>query len=630
MSEIRSVLGGWLVQAMLLLVTTSCAATGLPTAKAVAQPLPALSSPRDSQQARVVAVTGVQVLTEPAGDSTIIVMADGPLIEYESFVLYDPPRLVIDLPHAKHAISRPANLPAGSPILSIQSLQYQERPVPVVRLILNLKALLPYQVELSGNNLRLLVNAEASEQTPLTQGPKPVVTPVEPPAVRTVEPPTVSRKERNVTVLGATATAVEANGSASRLRAPGSSEATQVQVAIGRSVVVDLSRQLQRVSVTNPDIANIQLIPPSQILINGKAPGITTLITWANEEKQYFDIVVTADLSLLQQALKELAPQEEIEVKAAQASVVLSGTVSNPSLTVKAAELAKAFLPDKTAVVNLLHLSEPHQIMLKVEVAEVNRNALRELGVDFVNLGTSFTLGVFGATMGGVLNTSIDGTTTLFDRRTSALIRQGDTRTLLRALEQKGLLKSLARPTLIAASGASADFLVGGEFPYPTVQGGGGASGGTSITIQFKPFGIRLDFTPTLNDLGSINLKIAPEVSDLDFVNAVTIQGFTLPALTTRRASTIVDLKSGQSLAIGGLIKIADRKILTKFPILGDVPVLGALFRSTKFTRDETDLIIFVTPEIVKPFEAGQAPNLEEQLKTTPEEEKEIRQIPGR
>lgn len=513
-------------------------------------------------------------------------------------------------------------------------MQYQERPVPVVRLIFSLTSLLPYQVDLSRNNLQILVSAEAAEQPPLAQGPKPVVSRVVIPAGSAVELPVVSgkdRKERAVTVLEAMASAAETNGSASKLRVLGSSEATQVQVAIGRSVVVELSGQLQRVSVTNPEIANIQLVPPSQILVNGKAPGITTLIAWADEEKHYVDIVVTADLSLLQQAMKEIAPLEEIEVKTARTSVVLSGTVSNPSLTVKAAELAKAFLPDKAAVINLLHLAEPHQIMLKVEVAEVNRNALRELGFDFINLGTTFGLAVFGGTTGGVLNTSIDKDGAIrFDPRTSAVISQGNTRTFLRALEQKGLLKSLARPTLIAASGASADFLVGGEFPYPAVQGGGGAGGGTSVTIQFKPFGIRLDFTPTLNDLGSINLKIAPEVSDLDFANAVTIQGFILPSLTTRRASTIVDLKPGQGLAIGGLIKITDRKTLTKFPILGDVPVLGALFRSTKFVSDETDLIIFVTPDIVKPFASGEAPNLEEQMKTTPEEAKEMRQIPGR
>ncbi|MBZ0169184.1 Type II secretion system protein D precursor [Candidatus Methylomirabilis lanthanidiphila] len=634
MSEIRSVWSGWLVQTMLLFVTTSCVAGGLPTAKAVGQPLPALPSPTAARPAQVAEVTGVQVLAEASGDVAILVIADGPLTDYESSALYDPPRLVIDLPRARHAITRPANLPSGSPILSIQTFQYQEHPIPVVRLVLDLKVLLPYRMELSRNNLQILVSAEGSEQAPPAQQPQSGVSPVEPPAARAVEVPMVSGKdgkERDATVPGALTSTAETNGSTPDPRVLAGRETTQVQVAVGRSMVLDLSRQLQRVSVTNPEIANIQLVPPSQILINGKAPGITTLIAWTHEATQYFDIVVTADLSLLQQAIKDLAPQEEIEVKAARTSVVLSGTVSNPSLTVKAAELAKAFLPDKTAVVNLLHLSEPHQIMLKVEVAEVNRNALRELGFDFINLGTTFGLAVFGGTTGGVLNTSIDKDGAIrFDPRTSAIISQGNTRTFLRALEQKGLLKSLARPTLIAASGASASFLVGGEFPYPSVQGGGGAGGGTSVTIQFKPFGIRLDFTPTLNDLGSINLKIAPEVSDLDFVNAVTIQGFTLPSLTTRRASTMVDLKSGQSLAIGGLIKVADRKTLTKFPILGDVPVLGALFRSTKFVRDETDLIIFVTPDIVKPFALGQAPNLEEQMKTTPEEAKEMRQVPGR
>ncbi len=331
-------------------------------------------------------------------------------------------------------------------------------------------------------------------------------------------------------------------------------------------------------------------------------------------------------LSLLQQAMKEISPQDEIGVKAVQTSVILSGTVSNPSLIARAAEVAKAFLPDKATVVNLIQLGEPHQIMLKVEVAEVNRSALRELGLDFVTIGNTFTLAFLGATGGGLLATVLDvaKNTVETDQRLSAAVRVNDTRFLLRALEQKGLVKVLARPNLIAASGASASFLVGGEFPVP-VPGGGGTG---TVTIQFKPFGVRLDFTPTLNDLGSINLKIMPEVSELDFENGIISGTFRIPSLRTRRASTIVDLRPGQSLAIGGLMSSEDRKSISKFPILGDIPVLGALFRSTNFTRNETDLIIFVTPEIVKPLEAAKVPNLEEQMKMTPTEEKEIRQIP--
>ena len=400
-------------------------------------------------------------------------------------------------------------------------------------------------------------------------------------------------------------------------------EATQVQVTMGTSLIVDLPGQLQRASVTNPEVANIQIVPPNQILVNGKAPGITTLIAWADGKRLYYDVVVKSNLSLLEQAMKEISPQEEIGVKAVQTSVLLSGTVSNPLLIARAADVAKAFLPDKATVLNLIRLGEPHQIMLKVEVAEVNRSALRELGLDFVTIGSTFTLAFLGATGGGLLSSIFDvgQNTVTTDQRLSAALRVNDTRVLLRALEQKGLVKSLARPNLIAASGATANFIVGGEFPVPIV------TANTAI-IEFKPFGIRLGFTPTLNDFGSINLKITPEVSDLDFENAVTFSGFRIPALRTRRASTIVDLKPGQSLAIGGLISSDDRKTVSKFPILGDIPVLGALFRSTNFIRNETDLIILVTPEIVKPFEPALAPNLEEQMKMTPTEEKEIRQIP--
>jgi len=452
-------------------------------------------------------------------------------------------------------------------------------------------------------------------------------------ATGTVAPfPPLGKGDESPPFSIAETSAAEKGGSSAAPQSLIAQEATQVHVTIGTSVIVDLPGQLQRASVTNPEIANIQIVPPNQILVNGKAPGITTLIAWVNEKRRYYDIVVKSNLSLLQQAMKEIAPDGEIGVRAVQNSVVLSGTVSNPSQIAKAGDVAKAFLPDKAAVVNLLQLGEPHQIMLKVEVAEVNRTALRELGLDFYNLGSTFAVGVLGGTTAGVLSTILDRTTKggtegadtiTFDQRTSALIAHDSsgTRAFLRALEQKGLIKSLARPNLIAASGASANFLVGGEFPVPIVTR-------DTVTIVFKPFGIRLDFTPTLNDLGSINLKITPEVSDLDFENAVVISGFRIPALRTRRASTIVDLKPGQSLAIGGLISIDDRKSISKFPILGDIPVLGALFRSTNFIRNETDLIILVTPEIVKPLEPAQAPNLEEQMKMTPAEDKEMRQIP--
>ncbi len=435
--------------------------------------------------------------------------------------------------------------------------------------------------------------------------------------------PAFAKEEESAPFSIAETPAAKKGGSSAAPQPLVAHEAVQVQVTMGTSLIVDLPGQVHRASVTNPEIANIQIVSPNQILVNGKAPGITTLIAWADEKRQYYDIVVKSNLSLLEQAMKEISPQEEIGVKAVQTSVVLSGTVSNPSLIARAADVAKAFLPDKATVVNLIRLGEPHQIMLKVEVAEVNRSALRELGLDFIAIGSTFTLAFLGATTGGLLATvfSVPDNRVEVDQRLSALVREGDTRVLLRALEQKGLIKSLARPNLIAASGVTANFIVGGEFPVPIVTA-------NTAVIEFKPFGIRLGFTPTLNDFGSINLKITPEVSDLDFENAVTFSGFRIPALRTRRASTIVDLKPGQSLAIGGLISSDDRKSISKFPILGDIPLLGALFRSTNFIRNETDLIILVTPEIVKPLEPAQTPNLEEQMKMTPTEEKEIRQIP--
>jgi Flp pilus assembly secretin CpaC len=220
----------------------------------------------------------------------------------------------------------------------------------------------------------------------------------------------------------------------------------RVEVTMGASTILEVPGQLERASVTNPEVANIQVIPPNQVLVNGKTPGTTTVITWANGERRYFDVVVKADVALLQQALRQIAPDEPITTQAVQTSVVLSGTVSTPAMVARAAEVARAFLPEKATVVNLIRLAAPHQILLKVDVAEINRSALRELGLDFINLGT-VAVAVFGATTAGLLGTTLDKDGVVsFDNRTSVLFAHNPsgTRALLRAFEQKGLVKSLA------------------------------------------------------------------------------------------------------------------------------------------------------------------------------------------
>jgi pilus assembly protein CpaC len=324
--------------------------------------------------------------------------------------------------------------------------------------------------------------------------------------------------------------------------------------------------------------------------------GTTNLTLWAENERVFalYDLVVSPDLSRLKEKFHEILPGEDIRVTTTHDAITLFGSISSTARLSQALEVARAFAPDK--VVNLLQVAGVHQVMLEVRVAEMSRSVSTRLGFNFA---VNTAGGSFGVSQLNRL-TTFDNFVTEIGGAINALFRiqtGGVTLTsFIDALKEHGLVKILAKPTLVTLSGQEASFLAGGEFPIPVPQRE------DTITIEFKTFGVGLSFTPTVLSEQQISLRVAPEVSELDFANAVSISGFVVPALTTRRASTVVELADGQSFAIAGLLDDSVREFVSKFPLLGDIPILGALFRSVSFQKSETELVIIVTPHLVKPL----------------------------
>jgi pilus assembly protein CpaC len=388
----------------------------------------------------------------------------------------------------------------------------------------------------------------------------------------------------------------------------------RIEVTIGKSQVLDFKDPFNHISVTNPAIADIFIVTPNQVLIHGKAAGVTSLIVLYSDKTMYFDVVVQTDIGLLKERLKTIAPRDEIDVRVAKDTIILSGNVGSEEMIGQVGAVAEIFAPKK--VVNLLRGVDlrTHQVLLQVHVAEVDRRALNEFGVSWIALGKSFMgaafpgsvfvpgLSPFGGFLGG------DSPNFAFSDLMTFFVASGnrDYAAFVTATAQQGLLRTLAKPNLITLSGKEAKFLSGGEFPYPVSQGTGG---GTSITIEFKPFGVQLVFTPVVREDQTISLRVAPEVSSLDFSQGVSQQGFTVPLIRSSRAATTLELKDGETFALAGLINTQVRQQVAKVPLLGDIPILGALFRSTNFQKDESELLFIVTPRIVKPFAPGEGPD---------------------
>lgn len=371
-----------------------------------------------------------------------------------------------------------------------------------------------------------------------------------------------------------------------------------LELSVGKSLVVTSDRDIRRVSLASPDPAGVVLLSPRQLYVTGKAPGATNLTLWGQDDAvmAVFDVDVAPDAGQLKRLISQALPGERgIRAMVSGKNVLLTGSVSSTPALATALAIAEGVAPGK--VQNTLSVGGVQQVMLEVRVAEMNRSVLQRLGINFSLLSSGTAI----YSMLGTLTKYSSGALLPQDNVNAIVspkLGGGTTLTgFIDALKDDGLVKVLAEPNLICLSGKSANFLAGGEIPIPIPQALG------TVAIEFKPFGVGLNFTPTVLDSGRISVLVNPEVSELDYDLGVTINSWKIPGLTTRRATTTVELGNGQSFAIAGLIKDSTRESIKKFPGLGDVPILGALFRSSEFRKSETELVIIVTPHLVKPLD---------------------------
>ena len=390
--------------------------------------------------------------------------------------------------------------------------------------------------------------------------------------------------------------------------------ANELVLAVGKTVLVDCAKPIQRVAIGSGDLADATAVSPTEVMLNGKAPGETTLIVWQTDgTRQFFNVKVRASsattndrLDGLRRELRTELPGQTLRVTSENGLVFLRGTVKDLTSNDRAVQIAST----AGKVVNLLYVNVPAaepQILLKVRFASVDRSVGKQLGINLFSTGTGNTIGT--ATTQQFSPPNLVNNSNLSSIGLSNLLNlfiynaDQNIGATIQALESKGLLQILAQPNLLTSNGRQGSFLAGGEYPYPVVQG---TSGGTNaITVQFKEFGVRLNFIPTITPRGTIRLQVAPEVSSLDFANGLTISGFTVPALSSRKVRTEVELSEGQSFAIAGLLDNRETKQLQKIPFIGDIPVLGKFFQSMNRTRSNTELMVIVTPEIVNPIPAG-------------------------
>jgi pilus assembly protein CpaC len=388
-----------------------------------------------------------------------------------------------------------------------------------------------------------------------------------------------------------------------------------LHILVGHSVVIHTDPRLTRVLVGNPAVVTTATTAPNEVVVTATAPGSSSVVLWQeNNQSRIIEVFSDVDVSLLREAIERNFPGEAIEAEAEEGRIVLTGRASSAAV---ADQIGKMGAPFSKDIVNSIRLGLPRrqkQVLLKVLFAQVDRAKLTNFGINLLSTGATNTIATVstqqfsapqlvsssssgGSSSGGSsLGSSTIGLSDLLNififRRD---INLGAT---IRDLQQQNILEILAEPNLLAASGEPASFLAGGELPYPVVTG---AAGQTTVTVQFKPFGIKLDFTGTIEDDDTIRLKVLPEVSSLDFANAVVISGFTLPAIATRHAETIVDLRDGQSFGIAGLLDQRTTSQFSKVPGIGDLPVIGQLFRSRSVSKSNSELVVIVTPTIVDP-----------------------------
>jgi len=398
-----------------------------------------------------------------------------------------------------------------------------------------------------------------------------------------------------------------------------------VRLKVGHSKVFKTPFTLKRISVADPDIADIILISEREVYVNGLAPGVTNISMWGKTRFTSTSVMVEADLTLLKEKLHQVLPKEKIGAEAAGDSIVLSGEVSGPVAQSTAIALALPYAGGKKdKVVNLMHVGGVQQVMLEVRVAEINRLVAERIGVNFNALSPGGNFGVnqlnslasvtdLARVFTGVTRSS-SATSFTQGLSTNIMALGGWTAAgtlwtvFLDLLKQQNLGRVLAEPNLVTTSGQKASFLAGGEFPIPVPQSGIG--GAATITIEYKRFGVQLEFTPTVLNDAKIAVKVHPIVSELDTslgVPFVLEGGYVVPGLRVREMDTHVEVRDGQTFSIAGLLSDTSRNIINKFPVLGDIPILGVLFRSTNYQKNETELVALVTPHLVKPLAPGAA-----------------------
>ena len=414
--------------------------------------------------------------------------------------------------------------------------------------------------------------------------------------------------------------------------------AGELDVPLNKSQVLRTDRPFAKALIGNPEIADVLPLSDRSLYLLGKKMGTTSLTLYDRRNMliAVVDVAVGPDVISLKRQLSELMPGDQVGARISNESVVLEGVVSSAPAADRAVQLAETYAPGK--VINLLSIGSAQQVMLEVRFSEIKRSALKDLGFSmFVQGGGSHGFdSAFGngATLSGnggtTTTTTVDpitGNSSTVSSPNPPVLGLGaitsafgvltrnfnifglDVQAALNALESKGAITTLAEPTLVALSGETASFLAGGEFPVPIAQSGGGATGGlganTAITVEFKPFGVSLAFTPTVLADGVINMEVAPEVSSIDPSSSIVVGGLRIPGLQTRRARTTVELRDGESFAMAGLIRRDFKDTINQFPILGSIPIIGTLFRSTNFQNEETELVIIVTPRLVKPVRAA-------------------------
>jgi pilus assembly protein CpaC len=389
-----------------------------------------------------------------------------------------------------------------------------------------------------------------------------------------------------------------------------SQSSAPLRVMVGKSLLINTTETIKRISVTDPTVAFANPVTPTQILVHGRAPGEVSLIIWDElERSRSFDLRVDVDVSACAEEEHRVFPDEQISVTPSRAAIVLSGHVTTEDVAKRAGELAAAYSKN---VVNVLTFGPvgAQEVLLEVKFAEVDRSATTQLGVNFFSTGAGNTIGTattgqFGG-FGSEAISDITGVTGPFQSNQTVsnvlnlFLFRPDIHlgAVLEALQSKNLLQILAEPNLIAVNGKKASFLAGGQFPFPIVQPGAGF---TAVTISFKEFGVKLEFTPVIMPNGNIHLTVAPEVSTLDFADALTISGFTIPALSTRKAETEFELRDGQSFVIAGLIDNRVTDIWNKVPGLGDIPILGNFFKSKSAQKSNSELMVLCTVHRISP-----------------------------